>query len=50
MARYALDDRRVEKEMKQSQEKASAEKAAIAIKRQLSPLEGAVQGVFAISE
>jgi hypothetical protein len=50
MARFALDDRRVEKEMKQSQEKASAEKAAIAIKRQLSPLERAVQGVFAISE
>jgi hypothetical protein len=50
MARFALDDRRVEKEMKQSQEKASAKKAAIAIKRQLSPLERAVQGVFAISE
>jgi hypothetical protein len=50
MARFALDDRRVEKEMKQNQAKASAKKAAVAIRRQLSPLERAVQGVFAISE
>jgi hypothetical protein len=51
LARVALDDRRrIAQELKQSEAKASAKKAAVAIKRQLPPFVIALQRVFAIPE
>jgi hypothetical protein len=51
LARFALDDRRrIAQELKRSESKSSAKKAAVAIKRQLPPLEIALHRVFAIPE
>jgi len=51
LARFALDDRRrIAQELKQSEAKSAAKKAAVAIKRQLPPLAIALQRVFAIPE
>jgi hypothetical protein len=51
LARFALDDRRrIAKELKQSTAKASAKKAAVAIKPQLPPFEIALRRAFAIPE
>jgi len=51
LARLALDDRRrIAKELKQSTAKASAKKAAVAIKPQLPPFEIALRRAFAIPE
>ncbi|MEH2561386.1 hypothetical protein [Bradyrhizobium sp. AZCC 2289] len=48
LARFALDD--IAKELKQSTAKASAKKAAVAIKPQLPPFEIALRRAFAIPE
>ena len=51
LARFALDDRRrIAKELRQSTAKASAKKAAVAIKPQLPPFEIALRRAFAIPE
>ncbi len=51
LARFALDDRRrIAQELKQSEAKSAAKKAAVAIKRQLPPLAIALQRAFAIPE
>jgi len=51
LARFALNDRRrIAQELKQSEAKSAAKKAAVAIKRQLPPLAIALQRVFAIPE
>jgi hypothetical protein len=51
LARSALDDRRrIARELKQSEAKSAAKKAAVAIKRQLPPLAIALQKVFTIPE
>jgi hypothetical protein len=51
LARFALDDRRrIAQELKRSESKSSAKKAAVATKRQLPPLEIALRRVFAIPE
>jgi hypothetical protein len=51
LARFALDDhRRIARERKRSEARPLAKEAAVAEKRQLLPLETALQGVFAIPE
>ena len=51
LARFALDDRRrIAQELKQSEAKSSAKKAAVAVKRQLPPLAIALQRAFTIPE
>jgi hypothetical protein len=51
LARFALDDRRrLARELKRSEARPLAEEAAVPEKRQLLPLETALQGVFAIPE
>ena len=51
LARFALDDRqRIARELKRSEARRLAKKAAVVEKRKLLPLEIALRGVFAIPE